>query len=65
MQSHIGWSGSTEIGSTISKWVAKYHPTLKNLPVEQSAADCMKILNSLTIDDAGAFYNHDGTMLPF
>lgn len=61
----IGWVGITEIGDTISEWVAKYAPNLENLTVERSAADCMKILNGLTIEDAGEFFNYDGTKLPF
>jgi hypothetical protein len=60
-----GWVGITEIGDSISEWVNKYHPSLENLSVEKSSADCMKVLNGLTIEDSGAFFNHDGTKLPF
>lgn len=60
-----GWVGVTEIGDGIREWVNKYHPSLENLTVEKSAGDCMKVLNTLTIDDAGEFFNHDGTKLPF
>lgn len=38
---------------------------MPNLTVEQSAADVMKVLNSLTIEDAGGFFNYDGTAIPF
>jgi hypothetical protein len=60
-----GWVGVTEIGDGISEWVAKYNPTMENLSVEKSAANCMKTLNNLTIEDSGAFFNHDGTTIPF
>jgi len=45
--------------------VEKFAPNMERLTTEKSAADCMKVLNGLTIDDAGAFFNHDGTKLPF
>ncbi len=38
---------------------------MEKLTVEQSAAGCMKVLNGLTIADTGAFFNHDGSKLPF
>ncbi|KAF7556989.1 hypothetical protein G7Z17_g1069 [Cylindrodendrum hubeiense] len=62
---HPGWVSSTDIGDGISEWVAKYAPSLENLTVERSAADCMKVLNGLTVENAGEFFNHDGTDLPF
>ncbi|KAI5462016.1 putative short-chain dehydrogenases/reductase [Mariannaea sp. PMI_226] len=62
---HPGWVGVTEIGDSIAEWVNKYKPDLPNLTIETSAADCMKVLNDLTIDNAGDFFNHDGSKLPF
>lgn len=62
---HPGWVGTTGIGDGLSDWVAKYNPSLENLPVEKSAADVMKVLNSITIEDSGSLINHDRTKLPF
>ena len=61
----IGWVGSTELGSGINDWMAKYAPNTKSLRVERSAADCMKVLNGLTIEDSGAFLSHEGVQVPF
>lgn len=55
----------TEIGDGITEWVTKYAPGLENLSVDVSAASCMKVLNKLTIEDTGAFFNYDGTSIPF
>ncbi|CAM1504990.1 Fc.00g106270.m01.CDS01 [Cosmosporella sp. VM-42] len=62
---HPGWVSVTEIGDGISEWMAKYAPNMKSITLEQSAADSMKVLNGLTIEDAGEFFNYDGTKLPF
>ncbi|KAG9233059.1 putative short-chain dehydrogenases/reductase [Amylocarpus encephaloides] len=62
---HPGWVGATEIGDGIAPWVRKYAPDLENLSEEQSAADCMKVLNGLTSEDNGEYFNHDGTKLPW
>ena len=61
----VGWVGATELGSGISEWMAKYAPDTESLPVERSAADCIKVLDGLTIEDSGAFFNHDGAKIPF
>ena len=45
--------------------MAKYAPDTESLPVERSAADCIKVLDGLTIEDSGAFFNHDGARIPF
>ena len=59
-----GWVSVTEIGDGISEWMAKYNPTMENLTVEASAANSMKVLNGLTIEGSGEFFNHDGTKYP-
>ncbi|EOO03022.1 hypothetical protein UCRPA7_1462 [Phaeoacremonium minimum UCRPA7] len=61
---HPGWVSVTEIGDGISEWMAKYNPTMENLTVEASAANSMKVLNGLTIEGSGEFFNHDGTKYP-
>ena len=60
-----GWVGSTEIGDGISEYIEKYNPTLPNLTVEKSTSDVIKVLNGATAEDNGAFFNHDGSKLPF
>lgn len=61
----LGWINATEIGDGITEWMNKYNPTAENLTVEQSAEKSMKVLNGLTIEDAGEFYNHDGGKYAF
>lgn len=43
----------------------KNAPDTENVAPEKSAAGCMNILNGLTLEDAGAFFNYDGTKIPF
>ncbi|KAH8809189.1 putative short-chain dehydrogenase [Xylogone sp. PMI_703] len=62
---HPGWVGATDMGSTLVDFVARYEIPLENVPAETSAAGCMKVLNDLTIDDSGLFFNFDGTRIPF
>ncbi|KAH8802554.1 hypothetical protein F5884DRAFT_887211 [Xylogone sp. PMI_703] len=62
---HPGYVGETEVGSAILDWIKKNAPDLPILTIKQSAVDCVKVLNELTHEDHGAFYNHDGTKLPF
>ncbi|KAK0629701.1 putative short-chain dehydrogenases/reductase [Bombardia bombarda] len=62
---HPGWVGATEVGSAIAPYIEKYAPNLPNIPVEESAAGVIKVLGDAAIDDAGAFFNFDGTKLPW
>ncbi|KAE9370943.1 NAD(P)-binding protein [Stipitochalara longipes BDJ] len=62
---HPGWVGTTEMGSTLVDFVARHGIPLENVPAERSAAGCMKLLNDLTIEDSGSFFNFDGTTIPF
>ncbi|KAF7563370.1 hypothetical protein G7046_g708 [Stylonectria norvegica] len=62
---HPGWAKDTEIGDGIKDWMDKYAPDMPALTIEQSAADCVKVLNGITSEDSGEFFNHDGTKLPF
>ena len=60
-----GWVGATDMGSTLVDFVARHGVDLENVPIEKSAAGCMKVLNGLTIEDSGWFFNFDGTKIPF
>lgn len=62
---HPGWVPSTDIGSGILDWVAKYAPDLPKVSVQDSATQCTKIFETLTIEDTNSFFNHDGTKLPW
>jgi len=60
-----GWVGSTEIGDGISSWIAENAPQVPNIPLEESAAGCMKVLKGAAVEDSGSFYNFDGTKIPW
>lgn len=62
---YTGWVGATELGNGIAEWIEKYSPDTENVTVEKSAAGCMKVLHGLTVEDAGNFFNYDGTTIPF
>ncbi|TVY14568.1 putative oxidoreductase [Lachnellula arida] len=62
---HPSWVGSTDIGNGISDWMNTYAPDYENLSLETSSANCMKVLDTLTPEANGEFFNHDGTKLAF
>lgn len=53
------------MGVTIAEYMHKYAPSTRNVPEEESAAGCMKLLNDATIADNGEFFNYDGNKIPF
>jgi NAD(P)-dependent dehydrogenase (short-subunit alcohol dehydrogenase family) len=61
---HPGWVG-TDIGDGIEPWMTKYSPETKKLTTQESAVDCVKLFRSVRIEDTGAFFNHDGSKIPF
>lgn len=61
----IGWVPTTDIGSGIVEWVEKYAPDLPRIPVPESAARVVKIVETLTIEDTNSFFNFDGSKLPW
>ena len=61
---HPGWV-ETEIGAGIEPWMSKYSPDTKKISPETSAVDCVKLFQSVSVEDAGAFFNHDGIKIPF
>ncbi|KAL7952123.1 putative short-chain dehydrogenases/reductase [Trichoderma barbatum] len=62
---HPGYVGETNIGSPILDFMQKNAPQVPVITVEQSAMGSMRVLKGLTHQDHGAFYNYDGTKLPF
>ncbi|OKL61401.1 hypothetical protein UA08_03843 [Talaromyces atroroseus] len=61
---HPGWV-NTDMGDQITEWVMQNNPTLENLSTEKSAAECLKVLQGMTTEDAGTYFSYDGTKLPF
>ena len=61
---HPGWV-ETDIGDGIGPWMAKYSPETPKLSTAQSAENCVRLFKSVKVDEAGAFYNHDGKKNPF
>jgi NAD(P)-dependent dehydrogenase (short-subunit alcohol dehydrogenase family) len=61
---HPGWV-ETDIGNEIEGWMSKYAPQAKKLSTEASAKGVVKVAGGVTLEDAGNFYNVDGTNIPF
>lgn len=61
----VGWVGATEMGSTLVEIVADQNVPMENVPPEKSAAGVMGLLNGLTMEDTGCFFNFDGTRIPW
>ncbi|KAJ6786270.1 hypothetical protein PWT90_00810 [Aphanocladium album] len=62
---HPGYVGSTDLGGEILEWIETYAPNTENLSVEKSASYVIKVLQGLKSEDNGAFFNYDGTKLPW
>jgi len=45
--------------------MAKYAPDYPKTTSEESAAGVVKVFTELTVDQAGSFFNYDGTRLPW
>jgi NAD(P)-dependent dehydrogenase (short-subunit alcohol dehydrogenase family) len=61
---HPGWV-LTEIGDQISGWMATYAPTHAPISMEEAAEGVVKVLQGLSVVDAGAFLDHHGNSIPF
>lgn len=60
---YLGWVPSTELGSGIIDYMAKYAPQTPAVTTADSAAGVIKVLESLNIEETGTFFNYDGTKL--
>jgi hypothetical protein len=60
-----GWSADTAIGNGIVEWMTKNKPELSSTPVETLSEACIEVVNSLTLEDNGQFFNYDGSKLPW
>ncbi|PMD63080.1 putative short-chain dehydrogenases/reductase [Hyaloscypha bicolor E] len=62
---HPGWVPMTEIGAEIEEWMNKYAPNFARVTPHNSAAGCVKIFETVTIEQTNSFWNYDGTNLPW
>ncbi|KAH8647753.1 putative short-chain dehydrogenase [Xylariales sp. PMI_506] len=60
-----GYISSTSIGDGISGWVEDHPGKLESITVEDSITGCLKVLDDLTLEDTGSFFNFDGAKLAF
>jgi NAD(P)-dependent dehydrogenase (short-subunit alcohol dehydrogenase family) len=61
---HPGWA-QTELGDGISEWMAKYAPEMPRFSTEGAAENVVRVSEALTLEKTGAFWNFDGTDLPW
>ncbi|KAL1862690.1 hypothetical protein VTK73DRAFT_6693 [Phialemonium thermophilum] len=62
---HPGWVGATEIGSAITEWVHKNYPETREFTEDEAAEAVVKALDTTTLEDAGKFFDNNGTTLPW
>ncbi|KAH8807820.1 putative short-chain dehydrogenase [Xylogone sp. PMI_703] len=62
---HPGWVPVTDMGSSIVPWVEKNPSSMEGITVEQSATGVINVLNGLTLESSGEFFNYDGSPLPW
>jgi hypothetical protein len=55
----------TEIGAGIEEWMNKYAPNFARVTPHNSAAGCVKIFETVIIEQTNSFWNYDGTNLPW
>lgn len=53
------------MGKSIATYMETYAPHVRSVPEVESAEECMKVLKSITLEDAGSFKNLDGSKLPW
>jgi NAD(P)-dependent dehydrogenase (short-subunit alcohol dehydrogenase family) len=61
---HPGWV-ETDIGDTIKAWMNKYVPQANQITTEESAQGLVKVMEGVKAEDAGNYYNVDGSKFPF
>jgi NAD(P)-dependent dehydrogenase (short-subunit alcohol dehydrogenase family) len=61
---HPGWV-ETDIGDTIKAWMNKYVPQANQITTEESAKGLVKVMEGVKAEDAGNYYNVDGSKFPF
>lgn len=61
---HPGWV-DTELGVTIDDFMAIHFPSMGKISVDESTSGCVSVIHGATLEDAPAFYNYDGTRIPW
>lgn len=54
-----GWIGTTDMGSILIDFVAYHGVDMEKVSIEKSTIGCMKVLDGLTIEDSGCFFNFE------
>ncbi|PMD33102.1 putative short-chain dehydrogenases/reductase [Hyaloscypha variabilis F] len=62
---HPGWVPATEIGAGIEGWINKNAPNFPRVKPHDSAVGCVKLFETLTLEQTNSFWNYDGTKLPW
>ncbi|KAH9944874.1 hypothetical protein B0H21DRAFT_744938 [Amylocystis lapponica] len=61
---HPGWV-ATDMGQSIEGWVSSHHPAAKMISTDESVEGVIKVITEAKLEDATAFYNYDGSRIPW
>lgn len=61
---HPGWV-KTDIGDTIDEWMSINAPKLKQMTPAESAAGCIRVIQSAKSEEATIFVNDKGDIRPW
>ncbi|KAH9927579.1 uncharacterized protein B0H18DRAFT_1002574 [Fomitopsis serialis] len=61
---HPGWV-DTDLGNTVNAWFSEHLPALQKIRPADCAAQCLQVIRDARLEDAVAFYSHDGSRLPW
>ena len=59
---HPGWV-QTDLGDGIKDWMEKYSPETKQITTKEASEGVINVAKKLTVEQATAFYNFDGTVI--
>lgn len=59
-----GWV-DTDLGNTVNAWFSEHLPALQKIRPADCAAQCLQVIRDARLEDAVAFYSHDGSRLPW
>ncbi|CCM05064.1 uncharacterized protein FIBRA_07270 [Fibroporia radiculosa] len=60
---HPGWV-ETDMGDELTDWMKDHLPERRKISVDQSATDCLKVIQDSKCENAIKLYSHDGTTVP-
>ncbi|KAI0930124.1 hypothetical protein AcW1_008886 [Taiwanofungus camphoratus] len=61
---HPGWV-DTDLGNSIESWMTKCMPGQTKLSPSESASSSIKVLTEAKLEDCVAYFNYDGTRMPW